>query len=325
MYRRHGDPAEVVELVDLEAGGPAGKGEAIVAVDAVPLHDTDLGYISGALTPLAPRPPAFVGQEGIGRVVEVGPQVGHLKPGQRVFLPRRSGAAREQMRVTAELLAPAPEDGDPVQLSLASINPPTAWLALREAGLKAGDWLVQNAANSSCGRYLIALARRAGLRTVNVVRRTAVIQELKELGADVVLVDGSDLAWRIKSVTDGAPLRFALDAVGGRATQRLADSLADGATVLVYAGLSGEPCHVPADTLYQRDIEVRGFLMTRQLSRLSLPEQSTMARELAGLVADGTLKARIAATYPLEQVRDALAHQARTGVQRLGKVVLLMK
>jgi NADPH:quinone reductase-like Zn-dependent oxidoreductase len=50
-----------------------------------------------------------------------------------------------------------------------------------------------------------------------------------------------------------------------------------------------------------------------------------MAQELAGLVADGTLKARIAATYALEQVKDALAHQARTGVQRLGKVVLLMK
>ncbi|MFM7708102.1 MAG: hypothetical protein ACKO9D_08825, partial [Gammaproteobacteria bacterium] len=44
------------------------------------------------------------------------------------------------------------------------------------------------------GRYLIGLARLAGVRTVNVVRRAEMVAELTALGGDAVLLDGPDLA-----------------------------------------------------------------------------------------------------------------------------------
>ena len=37
--------------------------------------------------------------------------------------------------------------------------------------LKPGEWVIQNAANSGVGDYLVQLARLRGLKTVNVVRR----------------------------------------------------------------------------------------------------------------------------------------------------------
>ena len=54
--------------------------------------------------------------------------------------------------------------------------------------------MIQNVANSAVGRLLIVLAKQRGLRTVNVVRRAELAGELKALGADVVIVDGDDLA-----------------------------------------------------------------------------------------------------------------------------------
>jgi hypothetical protein len=60
----------------------------------------------------------------------------------------------------------------PLQLSMMTFNPPTAALLLSEfVSLKPGEWVIQNAANSAVGLYLVQLARCRGYRSVNVVPR----------------------------------------------------------------------------------------------------------------------------------------------------------
>ena len=57
-----------------------------------------------------------------------------------------------------------------------AINPPTAALLLSEyVDLKPGEWVVQNAANSGVGRWVIAFAKTRGLKTVNIVRRPELV------------------------------------------------------------------------------------------------------------------------------------------------------
>ena len=74
------------------------------------------------------------------------------------------------------------------------VNPATAYLMLHDyVAAKAGNWVIQNAANSGVGHCLIRLARQVGVRTINVVRRESLVAPLKAYGADVVLVDGPDL------------------------------------------------------------------------------------------------------------------------------------
>jgi NADPH:quinone reductase-like Zn-dependent oxidoreductase len=112
------------------------------------------------------------GNEGVGRVVEAGPGVTGLKPGQSVLLPVGSGTWTTHMLADAKALVALPEGADFQQLSMLSINPPTAALLLSDfVELQPGEWVVQNAANSAVGGYLVQLARARGLRTVNVVRR----------------------------------------------------------------------------------------------------------------------------------------------------------
>lgn len=321
QYSRYGTPAEVVTLVDQNTGEP-GSGELVIDVEAAPVHIADLKNLAGEPGFQLPLP-ATPGYEGIGRISTIGSGVTDSKTGDRVFLPLGCGAWREQIRVATADVFPAPE-GDAVQLSLLPINAPTAELMLRDFGdLKAGDWVIQNAANSNCGLYLIKLANMRGIKTVNVVRRESLIDELKSYGADVVLVDEPDLAARVKEETGGADIRLGIDAVCGDATARIGECLVDGGTILAYGLLSGEPCKIPSAMLFFRDIRLRGFFMSRQLLKRSRAEQLEIYAGLANLIADGTLRARIAGTYPLDDVAAAVAHAGRIGDERPGKIILL--
>ena len=79
---------------------------------------------------------------------------------------------------------------EPVHAAMLKINPMTAWRLLHDyVDLARGDWLIQNAANSAAGRAVIQIARELGYKTVNVVRRSELIDELRAEGGDVVLVD----------------------------------------------------------------------------------------------------------------------------------------
>src|SRR5439155_15532499 len=136
--------------------------------------------------------------------------------------PRQSAGARLASRQTSTLRAPcrlcdserirAPSANclnawtdscaSPRGLAESGVNPPTAYLLLTDiVKLPPGSWVIQNGANSGVGRAIIAIAKSLGLRTVNVVRRHEVITDMKELGGDVVVVDGSDVAKRVAAET----------------------------------------------------------------------------------------------------------------------------
>src|SRR3989442_5154017 len=123
-----------------------------------------------------------------------------------------------------------------------AINPPTAALLLSEyVDLKPGEWVVQNAANSGVGRWVIAFAKTRGLRTVNIVRRAELVTDLQAVGGDVVVVDGPEVTEAIKKAVGRGRIRLALDGVSGPATGVLGSVLAPGGTLVAYSAMSGAP------------------------------------------------------------------------------------
>jgi len=324
-YGRYGDPAAVIEIADAQIGDPS-PDEVVIAMEAAPVHLADLYCMQGKRSFRMPLP-AIPGYEGIGRIKQLGGKVKTFNEGDRVFAPvsLTGGTWREETIVAAGSLIPAP-DGDAVQLALMPINPPTAYLMLEDFGeLKRGDWVIQNAANSNCGRYLIELAKLKGIRTVNVVRRQEVIPELEALGGDVVLLDGPDLPERVKEATGGQEMRLAIDAVNGEATERLGRCLADDCTILAYGMLTDDPCKVPPDMMFIHGLKLIGFWTIRQFKQRTRKQVLEVYEHLTGLVGEGKLTAKIAGAYPLDQVKEAVTHAARRGAERDGKVILTMQ
>ena len=216
----YGVPEEVarcVEVPDLDAPGP---GEVVFRVLFYPINPADVWFCRGFYR-LRPPLPAVPGAECIGRVEAIGAGVHSVKPGDLVInLQRENWASHRKVR--EEDVVAVPEGIDPQQAAMLRINPPTAELLLSDVvDLQPGDWIIQNVANSGVGRLVIGFAHRRGIRTINLVRRETLFDELKHLRADVCLVDGPDLASRVRAATNGAPVPYGIDAVGGEATARM--------------------------------------------------------------------------------------------------------
>ena len=321
QYERRGPvPQDVIEAVGFEAP-PLEAGQVLLEVVAAPINPSDLLTLTGEYGQLPPLP-AIGGREGVGRVAELGPDAGELAVGQLVLLPRGSGTWSTHVVGVAAQLQPLPNEADPLQLSMMTINPPTAALLLSEfVSLEPGEWVIQNAANSAVGLYLVQLARYRGHRTVNVVRREDAAALVRETGGDVVLLDGEDLAQRVSAATDGAQIRLGIDAVGGGATGHLADCLCESATLVNYGRMSGEPCVVQPDAFVFRDLTLRGFWLASWFLRAPEERRRAIVGEIAGLIATGKLHAPIEATYDVRDIKDAVAAAASGG--RSGKILIV--
>lgn len=321
QYDKRGPvPEEHIEAVAMEPP-ELEPGQARVAVIAAPINPSDVLTLTGEYGML-PSLPAVGGNEGVGRVVELGPDTRGPEIGQTVLLPVGIGTWASHVVAEARKLIPLPNEADPKQLAMMTINPPTAMLMLSEfVDLQPGDWVIQNAANSAVGGYLIQLAAIKGFRTINVVRRESAVAEVREQGGDLVLVDGPDLHKRVRAEVGEGRVRLAIDAVGGASTDHIADCLAEGGTLVNYGMMSGDPCQVSPRNIVFRGVTVKGFWLAKWFENASPEQQMTVFGQLTKLIATGKLQARIAAEYDVAQIKEAVA--AAASGERDGKVLIV--
>ena len=318
VYDTHGNPADVLRVEPRPWPTPA-SGEVVVKMRAAPVNPADLNQIEGKY-PVRPQLPATPGFEGAGVIAEVAANVTNVAVGDLVILPHNVGTWRDAVAVKAEDLVVVPAGIEPVDAAMLKINPMTAWRLLHDyADLKKGDWLIQNAANSAAGRAVIQIARELGYKTLNVVRRAELIDELQSEGGDVVLVDGESLREEVKAAVNGAPIRLGLNAVGGPSALRLANCLAPGSTVVTFGAMSLQPLKIPNGLLIFKDLRFRGIWINKWYDNATREERMETYRPLFEMAKRGLLKTKVEKAYPLSEVKAAVA-QAVQGKRR-GKII----
>jgi trans-2-enoyl-CoA reductase len=324
QFSQVGDPAAVLE-VKLDVSRPLASGEIRVAVLASPIHPSNLLQISGNYGTAA-KLPSTPGSEGIGRVVETSVEVTGLSVGQLVLLTG-GGTWRDEIVAPAKYFIPLPKLGAQTpelieQLSMTTVNPLSALLMLTSfVDLNEGDWLVHSAANSAVGGYIIQLAKQRGIKTINVVRREGLADDLMSKGATVVLIDGPDLAERIANATGKQAVVLAIDAVGGETFSRLAQSLGNGGTLVSYGVLSGKPASFnPAMAIF-KDIRIRGFWLSKWFENAGMEEKQAAFGQIIPLIASGALKANIDSRFTVSEIKQAVTRAAQRG--RNGKVLIV--
>lgn len=312
--RADADPTRALDVIDAAPPACPDAG-VVVAVKVRPINPADLLLLTGRHV-YTPEPGTPVGIEGAGVITAVGPR-SRLGVGTRVAIPA-GGTWRAQMALDDDAVLPVPDDIEMEQAAMLSVNPFTAAGLLE--GVARGSTVVLNAANSAVSRLVLALARRRGIATVGVARSQEAEADVRARGADAFVVDGPDLAARVRAVAPSPVLR-ALDAVAGEASGRLLDALDDGGALVVYGLLASDVVTLPATRVVFRDVTVRGYSRLRALRALSSSRRAEVVDELVSLVRDGTLRGEVEARYALESVREALSHDARPG--RRGKVLLV--
>ena len=323
-FSEMGNPADVIKIKEYSPR-PLKSGQVRVKVLAAPINPSDLLQISGnyGVDPVLPSNP---GSEGVGRVVETSAEVKNLMVGQLVLLAS-GGTWRDEIVAPAAGFLPLPNMGplsDEVieQLAMSAVNPLTALLMLTSfVDVKKGQWIAQSAANSAVGGYVIQLAKQRGIKTVNIVRREGLAEELKSKGADVVLIDGPDLAAQIAKATGNAPVVLALDPVGGETYSRLADSLGYSGTLVTYGVLSGQPAILNTGNIIFNDTRLRGFWLYKWYQSADMKTKQATFGQVIPLIVNGTLKANVDSRYSVDEIKQAVTRAAERG--RNGKVLIV--
>ncbi|MFB9262075.1 MDR family NADPH-dependent oxidoreductase [Bradyrhizobium erythrophlei] len=314
-----GKPEEVVVYADAEAPSGTGPDEVLVKVLAFPINPADLLTMQG-IYPRLDTTTSAIGNEAVGEIAAVGANVGNLVPGDRVILLSLNNW-REFRLLKASEVVKVSTHGDVVQQAGLKVNPATANLLLHQfVELKAGDWIIQNAANSAVGRAAIQLARILGIKTVNIVRRSDVLDELRALGADVVLLDGDDLPQRVGAATENATIPLGIDCVSGNATDRIASCLGPGATLAIYGAISGERANVAPGTIVFNDLRIRGLWLSKYLMDAPREAIEALYRRLDGVSISGQMTTKIDSIFRADDIKGAVRRASQTGID--GKVIV---
>jgi len=317
-HHSFGKPLEVLQIEQISQPEPQ-AGEVRVRLEAATINPSDYGMIGGSYGHLRELP-TVAGREGVGLIEALGLGVSGVEVGTRVRFPGEGGAWQASACIAADELLVVPLDVPLEQAAISFINPPTAYCLLKKiVDLQAGDWVVQNAGNSAVGLSVIQMAKAFGFKTISQVRREELIEPLKAMGADHVVMEGTGWAKAVSEMTDGAPVRLALNSIGGESAIDQIKALSDGGTQVTFGGMVGDKVRFPTRFLIFNDVRLQGFWWDQFAKRSGIEGVRKVMAEVYAMMSDGRLKLPIEKTYPFSEYKAAIQHD---GQPRLGKVLL---
>jgi NADPH2:quinone reductase len=307
-----------LEIREVEEPVP-GPDDVLVEVHRVGISFPDL-LLSRGEYQLKPEPPFTLGVDFAGTVVS-GPE--GFTPGQRVAGVLPHGGAAERVVVPAMFCFPLPDALSFDEGAALPMNYLTAHFALVErGGLRAGETVLVHGAAGGVGTATIQVAKGYGARTIAVVSSDAKAEVATKAGADeVVRTDGFKDA--VKELTEGRGVDVVLDVVGGSVFMDSLRVLAPQGRLLVVGFAAGQGIpEVKVNRLLLNNVDVRGVGWgAYAMARPGYMQEQW--RDLEPLMADGTIKPPIGASYPLEDFGQALVDMDER--RTLGKSVVRLR
>ena len=300
----------------------AGPGQVIVGVAAVGLNFADT-LMSRGKYQFRPEQPFSPGAEIAGVVEVLGPGVIGWTTGQRVMAYVNWGGAREKVSVDATALIAVPDGVSMATAAGLPVTYGTAMHGLQQRGrMKSGETIVVTGAAGGAGLAAVELAALMGGRVIAVASSPEKLQVATAAGAhDGILYPGSDLKDAVRSLTDGRGADVVYDCIGGAASEPLIRALAWQGRVLVIGFASGEIAKIPLNLLLLKGAEVSGVFWGESVRHDPEGHRSAM-RQVLDWVANGNLKPKTHAVYPLARISEALSVIERREAQ--GKVIIVM-
>jgi NADPH2:quinone reductase len=331
LLSRTGDPS-VLDYVEVPTPRPK-PGEVLVKADTIGVSRPEL-LVRRGVYPWMPPLPAIPGIEMAGTVAELGEGAARFKLGQKVYvtareLPVRAGCYAEYIAVPERALYSLPPNTD-LEAAACLSNYQVAWHLLHTATRGApGKSVLVNSASGGLGSAAVQLARLAGMTAIALVGSAAKARALTAFGADHVIVQGEDVAARVKEITakmtEGhvSGVDLILDAVGGRDFAKFLPMLGPFGLAVSYGKLVGKIEGNVIDALdsgpaYLNSTAVRIFTMHTLDDKPHLRAQSM--NDLIGKLGSGQIRPLIHARLPLRDARRA--HEMIEAREVIGKILL---
>ncbi len=302
---------ELLHLAQLPLDAPADT-QVQVEIAAISVNPVDLSTRAGRNIPDSDAQfPMVLGWDFAGTVVATGADVTDWQVGDRVaamvFQPiDQNGVYANYVNLDGGLLSRVPEQLSLQKAATVPLAGLTASQLLDEALVDGAKTLLIDGPLGAVGRSLVALATRAGVEVIGVVRRDQ-SDGLRALGATSTVERGAFTDAVRRHYPGGVDA--AIDLVGGPTARNAFAAVRDGGR---YA--TAVPPYIDPTGRFdvQRHITIHVLTVHPDTDRLT---------ELLALAAQDTLPTTVEQTYPLDSAADAHRHQAAGGLT--GRVVLV--
>lgn len=328
-FKEHGRPESVVHL-EKQVLPSIAKNQVLVKMLMAPINPSDINMIEGTY-PILPTLPAVGGNEGLGQIVQVGADVKGVKVNDLV-LPAKPGLgtwASHAVLSESDVIC-LPDQAakvKPEYLASLSVNPATALRLLDDfVDLKAGDVVVQNAANSMVGLSVMQIAHARGIKTINIIRNRPGSQELIETmkkhgGYIVVTEDYLNKPEFKRLVSDLPKPKLALNGAGGPTVAEMARLLGENGTIVTYGAMSRKPVTLPASPFLFKNISLKGFWLSKWIQQHTQTERTAMYTQLIDMMNSGKLRLWLE-RHNLSQIAEAVRRAQEPMRDR--KVILVL-
>lgn len=305
VLRQHGGP-EVLQCEAVEVGAP-GPGELKLRQTWLGVNFHDIYVRSGQYRTLPL--PGIPGIEGVGVVEAVGAGVAGFAIGDRVgYITGVYGCYASERLLPASIAIRLPDAVDDRTAASFLLKGLTVEMLLgRVHPVRAGEWVLVQAAAGGVGRLLVQWACRLGANVIGTVGSQAKVAIARAAGCrEVLLYRQEDVPARVREITGGQGVGVAYDGVGRDSFTGSLASLGSCAHLVTFGQASG-----PVPPIALADLAARSTTLSRPVifqyaARRDALEQ--MAAHLFQALAQGW----IAPETPLEfDLADAAAAHAR--------------
>jgi NADPH2:quinone reductase len=289
-------PAAGEQVMDVLAAG----------INYADTHQTENSYLAAQTLPFIPGGEVVVRDES----------------GRRLLGLLGSGGYAQKVAADPARLFPIPDGVTDAQALSTLVQGATAWHLLRTSThLQPGETVVVHAGAGGVGTLAIQLAERWGAGRVIATASSEDKRALtRELGADVAVDSrAADLTAALREANGGRGVDVVLEMTGGAVFDQSLAALAPLGRLAVF-GMAGRtpPTPVEPGRLMARSTAVIGFWLVHVVQRPQLLAQAVV--DLLALIADGSIRPVVGATYPLDRAADA--HRALLDRSSVGKLVL---
>ena len=336
LFHEHGGP-EVLKYEDAPDPKP-GRGDVLIEVKATSINHIDIFLrrgMPGVRVPL----PKIAGCDAAGIIKEVGPDVGGLKPGDRVTInpgiscghcefcasgfgsqcttyamvgEHIDGAYAQLLRVPAHIVLPMPDSLSFEEAAAAPLVFLTAWsMMVGKGDIRPGEDVLILGAGAGVGTAAIQIAKLAGCRVIATASTDEKLARAKQLGADILINYKKDeFDKRVRDITNKRGVDVVIDYIGADTWVQSLRSARKGGRVLTCGATTGFAPQTDLRHIFYRQVRVIGSTMGSNKEFVDVMK----------CVFRGQLKPIIDRVLPLSEARQG--HELIERREVFGKIVL---
>jgi NADPH2:quinone reductase len=261
--------------------------------------------------------PFIPGGEAAGVVVETGPSVEQVKPGDRVLVP---GGYAEETVAAASQVTSLPDTVSFETAAAFRSSYTTAYYALQRGRLRAGEVLLVHGAAGGVGLATVDMGKLLGATVIATASTAEKLAVCQQLGADHVINYTQGFREEVRDLTGGRGADVIFDPVGGDVFDESMRCIAPFGRILIVGFTSGRAALARTNYLLIKDAEAIGFTIGA-LSRHDPAWAQRNFEILLGWLAAGRITPYVSHRVPLAQAAEAL--KLIINRQVIGRAVLV--